>query len=244
MTTIHTETITITSGDLSLPCYWARPQADGVYPAVVVVQEIFGVNVHIRDVADRIAAEGYVAIAPPIYERQVKGLELGYTETDIVTGREYKNATQASELLQDIQAVIDYLYTQPFVKTTGVGTIGFCFGGHVVYLAAVLPEVQATASFYGAGIPTWQPGEPTPTLSRTPAIHGTLYAFFGEDDASIPPEHVQAIATTLQANQVEHKIFTYDGAGHGFFCDRRSSYNETAAAAAWVEVKQLFQARL
>ncbi|MBF2021132.1 MAG: dienelactone hydrolase family protein [Hydrococcus sp. C42_A2020_068] len=244
MLEIQTERVQIKNEDLAIDAYLATPQGEGTFPAVVVIQEIFGVNDHIRDITRRFAKEGYVAIAPAIYQRQAPGFETGYTEKDIEIGRVYKNQTKASELLNDIQAAIDYLYTLPQVKRTGVGCIGFCFGGHVAYLAATLADIKATASFYGAGITTWSPGDGEPTVTRTPEIKGTIYAFFGMEDASIPIEEVDKIEAALQKYNIPHRVFRYPGADHGFFCDQRASYNQQAAEDAWKQVLELFSTTL
>ncbi|TAF53454.1 MAG: dienelactone hydrolase family protein [Oscillatoriales cyanobacterium] len=214
---IRTANVTVPNGDLQIATYLAQPAAAGQFPAVIVIQEIFGVNSHIRDVTERIAKEGYVAIAPAIYQRQAPGFETGYAPEDIKIGRQYKEQTTASQLLSDIQAAIDYLKT--------------------------LPEIKATASFYGAGIATLTPGGGTPTIARTADIQGTLYGFYGTQDASIPKEQVDQIAAELQKHRIPHRIFRYN-ADHGFFCDHRGSYNATAAAESWVQVKQLFQQEL
>jgi carboxymethylenebutenolidase len=238
---IHTETVVILNNDLKFDAYLAKPTQEGKFPPIIVIQEIFGVNDHIRDVTRRIAQEGYVAIAPDLYYRQIQGFEAGYTEEDIEIGRNYKNQTDKDELLSDFQAIIDYLYQLPEVKAEGVGTIGFCFGGHVTYLTAILPEIKATASFYGAQIPSWCPGEGKPTLSYTPEIKGTLYGFFGTDDPLIPLEDVDLIENALKTANILHKIFRYQGADHGFFCDQRSNYNEEAATDAVQQVLDLYQ---
>lgn len=238
---LQTGHVQINHDGLAIDAYMAQPAADGLYPPVIVVQEIFGVNAHIRDITERIAREGYIAIAPALYQRLAPGFEAGYTLDDIKLGRQYKDQTHADELLGDVQAAIDFLSQQPASKPGGVGCIGFCFGGHVAFLAATLPSVAATASFYGAGIPTWCPGGGDPSLSRTGDINGTLYAFFGMEDLSIPPEHVEQLEAALTAHHVPHQIFRYPEADHGFFCDRRASYHEAAAADAWVQVKALFQ---
>lgn len=230
---------------LPLDAYMAYPSGGGSYPGIVVIQEIFGVNAHIRDVTERIAQLGYVAISPAIFQRIAPGFETGYTPQDILTGRSYKGQTKAFELLSDIQATINYLKDCPQVKKdAGFGCIGFCFGGHVAYLAATLDDIKATASFYGAGIATETPGGGAPTITRTAEIKGTLYAFFGMEDASIPIEQVDAIAAELAKFGISHRIFRYNGAEHGFFCDARASYNEIAAADAWQQVKELFQQHL
>nr|WP_290227023.1 dienelactone hydrolase family protein [Trichocoleus desertorum] len=241
---IQTQQVEISSGDLAIAAYLAQPAATGPFPGIVVVQEIFGVNSHIRDVTERLAKQGYVAIAPALYQRQAPGFETGYTPEDIQVGREYKDKTKASELLGDIQAAINYLKSLPNVLGDHIGCIGFCFGGHVAYLAATLPDIKATASFYGAGIATMTPGGSLPTVSRTGEIQGSLYAFFGDQDASIPPEQVQKIEAALKLHQIPHQVFRYPEADHGFFCDQRASYNAEAAQDAWQKVLELFETTL
>jgi carboxymethylenebutenolidase len=241
---IKTENVKVDNGNLAIDAYLATPTAEGIFPAVVVIQEIFGVNDHIRDVTRRIAQQGYVAIAPAIYQRQAPGFETGYTVEEVEIGRVYKNQTKAEELISDIQATINYLYQLPQTKKTGVGSIGFCFGGHVTYLVATLPEIKATASFYGAGITTWSPGDGEATITRTKEIKGKIYTFFGMKDASIPVEQVNQIESELQKYHIPHQVFRYQGADHGFFCDRRSSYNQEAATDAWSKVLGLFKNNL
>jgi carboxymethylenebutenolidase len=237
---IDTKTVNLSLDNLQIEAYLAQPQEPGSYPGIVVLQEIFGVNAHIREVTERIAKLGYVAIAPAIFQRIAPGFETGYTPEAIETGRNYAMQTKASELLRDIQTAIDYLKSLPEVKKDGFGCIGFCFGGHVAYLTSTLPDIKATASFYGTGITSRTPGGGAPTLTLTPEIKGTLYAFFGKEDASIPQDQVDQIEAELEKYKIQHRVFRYDGADHGFFCDHRASYNPSLAADAWEQVKQLF----
>jgi carboxymethylenebutenolidase len=241
---IRTQGVSVSSGTLGIPAYLAMPEDAGSYPAVIVIQEIFGVNSHIRDVTERFAREGFVAIAPTIYHRLAPGFEIGYTQEDVILGRKYKEQTRVDQLLRDMQGAIAYLNTLPQVKPEGVGCIGFCFGGLVAYLTATLPDVKATASFYGAGMPVWCPGSDQPTLAYTADIKGTIHLFFGMDDPSIPPDHREAIASALKAHQIDHHLFCYPGAQHGFFCDQRASYHADAAADAWKQVLELFHTHL
>lgn len=241
---IQSDRVQIHNDDLAIDAYLSTPIGEGTFPSVIVIQEIFGVNDHIRDITRRFAKSGFVAIAPAIYQRQAPGFETGYTPKDIEIGREYKNKTKALELLDDIQGAIHYLYSLPQVKKTGVGCIGFCFGGHVAYLAATLPDIKATASFYGAGITNWSPGDGEPTITRTPEIKGILHAFFGMEDASIPVEQVDEIEAALQKSNIHHRVFRYNGADHGFFCDQRASFNQQAALNAWTRVLELFGTNL
>ncbi|KAB8330460.1 dienelactone hydrolase family protein [Scytonema tolypothrichoides VB-61278] len=239
---IHTTIVNLSQDLLQIEAYLAQPSEEGSYPGVVVLQEIFGVNSHIRDVTERIAKEGYLAIAPALFQRVARGFETGYTKEDIDAGKKYAwEQTKASELLSDIQKAVEYLKILPNVKQDGFGCIGFCFGGHVAYLASTLPDIKATASFYGAGIPNRTPGGGNPTIMLTPEIKGTLYTFFGMEDASIPVEQVDQIEAELEKYNIPHRVFRYDGADHGFFCDQRASYNSIAAADAWEQVKQLFK---
>ncbi|NJL89070.1 MAG: dienelactone hydrolase family protein [Coleofasciculaceae cyanobacterium SM2_1_6] len=241
---ITTQFVQVPHGDLKISAYLARPETSTALPAVIVIQEIFGVNFHIRDVTERFAKAGYVAIAPALYQRTAPGFETGYTPEDVTIGRSYAQQTTAAELLGDLQATIDYLKAENLVQDGAIGCIGFCFGGHVAYLAATLPEIRATASFYGAGIALRTPGGGAPTVTRTPEITGTIYTFFGTEDASIPPDQIATIQTALEQHQIKHKVLVYEGADHGFCCDARGSYNPTAATAAFQEVQELFQREL
>ena len=240
MTDIRAGWVKVHNGDLQIDSYLAEPTEAGSFPGIIVIQEIFGVNSHIQAITERIAEEGYVAIAPAIFQRTAPGFDVGYTAEDTTLGRKYKDLTTATELLSDVQAAIAFLKAKPNVDGAKFGAIGFCFGGHVVYLAATLPDISATASFYGGGIATMTPGGNTPTLTRTPDIHGTLYAFFGNHDPLIPNEQTDQIEAALTKHAISHKVFRYD-AGHGFFCDQRADYNLEAANHAWEHVKELFQ---
>jgi carboxymethylenebutenolidase len=237
---IKTEKVQILNEDLPIDAYLAQPQQQGLFPGVVVIQEIFGVNEHIRDVTERLAKEGYIAIAPAIYQRLAPGFETGYNPEDVKIGREYKDRTKADELLGDIQTAIDYLYQLPQVKKTGVGCIGFCFGGHVAYLVSTLDSIKATASFYGAGIVSFTPGGGVPTITKTKDIKGIIYAFFGMKDTSIPKEQVDRIEAELEKYNISHQVFRYSDADHGFFCDRRASYDRSVAEDSWSHVLRLF----
>jgi len=242
---LTTAWVTVPNGDLAIQAYLAYPQAHGPFPAVIVLQEVFGVNAHIQQVTECIAQAGYAAIAPALFQRTAPGFAVGYSDAELAEGRYHKNQTRASQLLSDIQATIAYLQTQPWVKPGGMGCIGFCFGGHVAYLAATLPAIQATASCYGAGIATMTPGgEGPPTLSRTPDIQGTIYGFFGMDDPLIPAAEVDAIAAALENHQIDHRIFRFAGAGHGFCCDQRPDYRPEIAAQTWEAVLALFAEKL
>jgi carboxymethylenebutenolidase len=230
--------VEISTTSTPIAAYMTFPDRDGASPGVVVLQEVFGVNGHIQDIVDRLAQMGYVAIAPALFHRQAPGFEAGYTPQDLELGRSYAGNTTAEQLLEDIQGAIDYFKSLPQVLPN-FGCVGFCFGGHVAYLAATLTDIKVTASFYGRGITTFTPGGGPPSVSRTADIKGKIYLFFGDADQSIPPEHVAEVRAALQQHQILHQIWQYPGAGHGFNCDRRDSYNPTAATDAWQRLTEL-----
>lgn len=228
-----------------MSAYMAYPDTEGPWPAVIVFMEIFGVNSHIRSVTERIAAEGYVAIAPNYYHRTTNNLELGYADRDIAIGRKHKEQTSREGLLVDIRAVIQFLESQKEVSPKErMGCIGFCFGGHVAFIAAGMREITATASFYGAGIATNSPGGGEPTVAHSREIDGEIICLFGENDSSIPHEDTAIIDQALKNAGVTHEIIRYANTGHGFFCDQRDSYDPSAAEDAWLRVKALFHRQL
>jgi carboxymethylenebutenolidase len=243
---IHTQWVNIDVNGGKMPAYAAWPDNNnGPWPSVIVFMEIFGVNSHIRSVTERLAAEGYVAIAPNYYHRTTQNLELGYSERDVVLGRQHKEQTTREGLLVDIRATIEFLKQHKDVSPQDrMGCIGFCFGGHVAYIAAGMKEIAATASFYGAGIATRSPGGGAPTITHTNEIEGEILCLFGEEDELIPHEETVTITQALKDARVRHEIIRYANTGHGFFCDQRDSYDPSAAEDAWLRVKALFHRAL
>ncbi|WP_296447208.1 dienelactone hydrolase family protein [Rhodoferax sp. UBA5149] len=210
--------IDLTAADgFKFPVYVARP-AGPAKGAVVVLQEIFGVNAHIRAVADGYAAQGYLALAPATFHRVKPGVDIGYGADDIAAGVALKAAVEALPppgVLQDIQAVID------FAATTGkVGLVGYCWGGLLAWRAAcLLVGLSAVVPYYGGGMTTaWE-------IARTPSC--PVLAHFGDHDHAIALEGVEA----FQRAHADVDVHIYP-AGHGFNCDHRSAYDATAAALA------------
>jgi len=239
------ERVKIPVGSLSMPGYLTRPTAPGVYPAVVVFQEIFGVNHHVRSIADRVAAEGYVVLAPEIFHRTAPGLELKYNEAGIAEGFGHMNKLTASDAIVDASAAITYLKGRREVGGRGIGMMGFCFGGHLTYLMACELPIAAAASFYGGGIAVGAPGnDGPPTVERTPKIKGRILCLFGEKDGYIPAEQVTKIKGALATANVRHEVVVYPGVGHGFFCDERADFDATSADDAWRRVTSLFKSEL
>ena len=242
---ILTERVRIPVGDADMGAYVARPEGGGRRAAVIVFMEIFGVNEHIRDVAERVAREGYVALAPDFFHRTGPGLELGYDDAAMQEGMGHLMRLSADGMIADARAAVAHLQDRPDVDGERIGCMGFCIGGHMTYLAACETGVKAAASYYGGGIAVEPaPGGGAATVSRTPKIRGRIHCYFGARDAMIPPDQVEAIRRALGDAGVRHEVHVYDDADHGFHCDRRASYHEASARDAWGHTLRLFREEL
>jgi carboxymethylenebutenolidase len=228
--------IHLTSTDgTQIAAYEAQP-AGLPKAAVVVLQEIFGLNSHIRSVADSYAREGYYVVAPATFHRVASGIELGYTSEDITRGRELKAAAEAllPQLLGDVQAAIDHAArggkAAGAPKSLKVGVVGYCWGGLLAWRAASrLMGVAASVPYYGGGMHA-ELGQPLlcPTM-----------AHLSTDDATVPMDGVKR----LQAAHPEVTAHLYE-AMHGFNCDQRSAYNEAAAQLARKRTLAFFEQHL
>ena len=199
------------------PAYVAQP-AGRAKGAIVVIQEIFGVNSHIRSVADGYAKDGYLAVAPATFHRVKPGVELGYSPDDMGAGMALKAAVEALPspgVLQDIQAAIDYA-----AQAGKVGIVGYCWGGLLTWRAACeLKGLSAAVAYYGGGVTT--PDE----VARVPKV--PVMAHFGDKDKHISVDSVQAFKKAHP--EVEVHIYAAD---HGFNCDHRGSYDAASAKQA------------
>lgn len=246
MANVRTEEVELTVDGKPMSTFVAYPEASGPRPAVLVFQEIFGVNAHIKDVAQRVAREGYVALAPDYHHRAWQpGTTLPYNDEGMKRGMEVIPKLTADGVLADIDACLAYLKTRREANTAKLGAMGFCIGGHVTYLAAATRPVAAAASFYGGGIATFAPGGGKKTIERTGDIKGKIVCFFGGEDPMIPAEQVAAIRKALADNEVRHEVVVYDNASHAFFRDPDPRmYREAAAKDAWERTKRLFKEEL
>jgi carboxymethylenebutenolidase len=189
--------------------------------AVVVVQEIFGVNSHIRRVTEQYAAEGYLAIAPALFDRQEQGIELGYDGPGFQKGIDLMMKADTDGVVADINATIDA------VSHAGrVGMVGYCWGGRVTYLAGCRTNIAAGSSYYGGGIPQ--------LLGETPRC--PMIFHFGEQDAHIPLTDVDAIKAAFPGG-----TFYLYAAGHGFNCTERADYNAASAQLAFSRTIEHFR---
>jgi carboxymethylenebutenolidase len=192
--------------------------------AIVVIQEIFGVNSHIRDVADKFAADGYVAVAPALFDRIRPGIELGYTPETVKEGRELRSKLAIDDVLADVQTAIDS------VKSVGkVGIVGYCWGGYVTWMAAArCSGLSCAVDYYGT--------QTLDAMDEHPRCPVMLH--FGAKDATTPADRIDQ----LRAKHEPHgaKFFVYD-ADHGFNCDPRGSYDAPSAKRARERTLQFFR---
>jgi carboxymethylenebutenolidase len=238
------ETVSVVGNDMRL--HTAKPDEVGKKPAIIVIQEIFGVDPHIEDVALRFAAAGYVAVAPELFHRGGADTVIPYGETERAFGERGKLSND--DIVADLEATVAYLKSQPDVDSANIGIVGFCFGGFVSYYSTVkVPEIKAAAVFYGGGMLP-RPGSPAdaPRVLDLTAddVDAPMIGFWGKDDGGIPPENVAAIESTLKAKGKDYESHSYDGAGHGFFCNDRASYNADAANDAWSRTVTFFAKHL
>ena len=220
------ENITLTASDgHTFDAYRAAP-AGTPKGGIVVIQEIFGVNAHIREVADSYAADGYLAIAPAVFDRAKKNVELGYDQDAMTAGRGLKDECSYENAVLDLTAAV-----KAASEGGKVGTVGYCWGGTLSYLCSTrVPGVSASVVYYGGQIIPFNDEK----LVAPAMMH------FGETDAGITLSDVEAIRSA----HPEAEVFVYDGAGHGFNCDHRGSYNEASCKTARERTNAFFAKNL
>ena len=229
MAILNYEYVTFAANGGSAGGYLARPSEGGPFPGVVVIQEWWGLNPNICDIANRIAAEGYVTLAPDLYHGQITA-EPGEAEK-IMMG------VQEPQALLDMSGAVAALQARADVRADRIGVTGFCLGGGMSLLLAMHnPAVSAAAPFYGI------PGE---GMAAASGIAGAVCGFFAGKDGWVNAEAVASIRSALEANEVRHELHVYDDADHGFFNDTNAGvYDPDAAADAWSKLTAFFAAEL
>ena len=219
-----------------LHAYVARPQASAAAPGIILFQEAFGVNQHIRNVADRLAQAGYVVVAPELFHRTAApGLEIPYSEFATQAMPHYQAITQEG-LTQDMQAAYDWLQSQADVQKDKIGSIGFCLGGQVAFLSNAVVPVAAAVSYYGGG---------THTITNLATdLHAPHLFFWGGLDQHISKDQIKQVVEAVDAAGKPYINTVISYADHGFNCDERPSYNPEAAAEAWAATLAFFAQKL
>jgi carboxymethylenebutenolidase len=216
--------------------YVARPD-NQPRAGLIVFQEIFGINSHIRDVTERFGRQGFLAIAPELFHRTAPGFESGYTDM----GPGFAQAQQITDpgLEADIRAAHQWLHDAGASK---ICATGYCMGGRVACLAAITLPLACSVSYYGGGI---APSQRNPgLLDRLKDLQAPMLFFWGGLDSGIPPESVAKVTVAARAAQKSFANVEFSFADHGFFCDQRASYNPEAAALAWPLTLAFFEAHI
>jgi carboxymethylenebutenolidase len=233
---IRTEMESLPTADGLMPVYLCQPEGNGPYPAVIVVMEAFGLNAHIKSVAERLAREGYVTAAPDFFYRFGSPI-VPYEDVPRAIG--YVQRFDWSALMAEVGMVIHHLKSLAEVRADRLGVVGFCVGGTIAFLTACrhASAIKAAVSFYGGGI-----GADTPTapINLAESLQCPVLCFFGETDKAIPMDQVRRIDETLKRLKKTAEVKVYKGAGHGFFCDERPSFDSAAAQSSWEMTRSLF----
>ena len=225
METSRGENVTLQVADgTKMNCWAVSPAGDTKLPGLLVFQEAFGVNAHIRDVTQRFAQAGYVAIAPELFHRTAPGLEADYKDFPAVMP--HMQALTADGLTHDVKAAFDWLQKNPRVSQNNTSSVGFCMGGRVSFLANSVLPLKAAISFYGGRIAP-------DLLPRAPQMHAPMVFLWGGLDTHIPQDQIQSVMNALRESKKTFVNVEFSDANHGFFCDARATYNETAAKQAW-----------
>ncbi len=202
--------------------YLSKPPS-GKGPGLLLIQEIFGVNSHIREVADLYAQEGFVVLAPDLFWRQETSVELKYNDEDFAKGFALATKMNTEQALSDLGDAVTNLKGLPFV-TGKIASIGYCFGGQLSYRLVCRGKVDAAVSYYGGGIDQ--------ALDEAKTLHCPLLMHFAEIDKYISPDAISKIRGAL-SSKADISINTYANVHHGFNCDQRQSYNRQASMLAY-----------
>jgi carboxymethylenebutenolidase len=216
------------SDGTTMQAWTARPVDGGSLPGLLVFQEAFGVNAHIRDLTQRFAREGFIAIAPELFHRTGAGFEAAYDA--FPTTLPHINALKDDQMQADQRAAFDWLTAQG-VTQGRTGAVGYCIGGRAAFLAGLTLPIGCATSYYGGGIAPR--GSNPGLLTRVQELRCPVLLFWSGKDKSIPQEQVHAVRDALSDAGKNFINVEFSEAEHGFFCDARASYNPTAAAEAW-----------
>ncbi len=244
--TITTDTNGIDAGEVKLPvkggglipAYRAMPSKGKKFPVVLVVQEIFGVHEHIKDICRRFAKLGYFAIAPELYARQgdVSRLEMNKIISEVVS------KVPDEQVMSDLDYAVEYAADTKKADTKKLAITGFCWGGRIVWLySAHNPNLKAGAAWYGRLVGAATELQPKMPIDLAANLHGAVLGLYGGKDTGIPVESVGKMREAIKANNKNANIIVYPEAPHGFHADYRPSYRKADAEAAWKELLVWFK---
>jgi len=220
---LHDKITLKVSDGTKMDCFVARLRDGEPRPGLIVLQEAFGVNEHMRDVTERFGREGFVAIAPELFHRSAPGFEGDYNNFDAVKPHMAAMTREGTDA--DLRAVFEWLQSQPFAKPNELSDVGYCMGGRVAFAANTILPLKCAVSYYGSRIPE--------LLDRAASLHGPQLFFWGEKDNGIPPEQRATVIKGLKEAGKTYVNVEFSDAEHGFSCDVRPSYSPTATCQAW-----------
>jgi len=236
MMQIEQSEVAILTPDGQMSAFLCTPVEPEPMPAVLLLMEAFGLTQHIRDVATRIAKEGYVVLVPDLYYRKPNS-KFSYDEVEQAMAMMWR-LDLGKPMEEDLQAALSYLRSLKNVNPNKIGVTGFCLGGGLTFLTAckLSAEIAAAAPFYGMVLDEW--------IEAVENITIPVYLFFGGRDPFIPRDRIHQIESRFQELGKEYMLRIYPDAEHGFFCHERSSYNQLAAEDSWNELKHFFRKHL
>ncbi len=234
---MQTKDFTIDVDGSPMPSYLARPDGEDPKPAVIVLQEIFGVNAEVKRIADLFASAGYVALAINYYHRTHPNLNEPYTQEGLQAGFAAAGQVSRATLRADVAAAIAWLDEQPFVEQGKIATVGFCFGGSTAFVTATLPGLRAAIPFYGGSIAGGFPNGEPEGLADIGDIHIPMLLFFGGKDDFIPAEAVAKVEKAIADAHLDAEVVVYPNVGHAFFRESSSALNEHEVDDAWKRVQ-------
>ncbi|HET6492506.1 MAG TPA: dienelactone hydrolase family protein [Burkholderiales bacterium] len=247
-TTIITDDKGLVAGEVKIqtmtgavPAYRAHPDKSGKFPVVLVIQEIFGVHEHIKDVCRRLAKLGYFAITAELYFRQ--GDVTQFTDNQEIFAK-VVNHVPDSQVMSDLDSAVVYAESTGRADTSRLGITGFCWGGRITWTYCVHnPKVKAGVAWYGRLVaPSKAPLQPAYPVELAPHLKVPVLGLYGGEDASIPVAHVEQMRTALNAaGNSSSEIVVYDGAPHAFYADYRPSYRKQAAEDGWQRMQAWFK---
>ena len=230
---MKTQWLTIHTADSPMRAYCASPDGAETGPAILVLQEAFGVDEYVRSVCDRLADAGFVALAPELFHRIGAHVEYSYDDHDRAIAA--VSALTVAQIEDDCGAALAELRAHTDVDPKRLGVLGFCFGGYCAVLTGLTTAVAAVVAFYPGGLCEARPGRQTPPLlDRIPKLRAATLVSFGGDDKSITPANVAQVKTALDGSPSQHEVTVYAGAGHAFHNQNRpTGFHPQAAEDAW-----------
>jgi carboxymethylenebutenolidase len=244
--TVVTDTKGLTAGEVEIPtadrpipAYRAMPESEGPFPLVLVVQEIFGVHEHIRDICRRLAKAGYLAVAPELFIRQGDVSRL----TDIPQiVKDIVSKVPDAQVMSDLDAVVGWAEASRRGDVARLGITGFCYGGRITWLyCAHNPKVRAAVAWYGRLVGQASDLQPKFPVDIAPALSVPVLGLYGGADQGIPPDSVEQMRQALAKGESDSEIVVYEGAPHAFFADYRASYRKEAADDGWKRLLAWFK---